>query len=95
MAQIPVVLARNLETVLVGRFFVGSFGCAALSIIDGAMADIWGPIDSGEMIALFSEVSFAGPTFGPILAGFIVDSSLGRRKETNLMHQTTLQGLCM
>ncbi|KAE8397070.1 major facilitator superfamily domain-containing protein [Aspergillus pseudonomiae] len=77
--QLPVALGKNVATILVGRFFLGFFGCAPLSIVGGTMVDIWDPTARGVAIAFFSIASFAGPTFGPILGGFIVDSYLGWR----------------
>ncbi|OGM46807.1 hypothetical protein ABOM_005028 [Aspergillus bombycis] len=79
LAQLLVALGRSIATILIGRFFVGFFGCAPLSIVGGAMVDIWDPVARGVTIALFSIASFAGPTFGPVLGGFIVDSYLGWR----------------
>lgn len=42
--QIPVALAKNIETVLICRFFVGFFGTSSLAVIGGALADFWGVI---------------------------------------------------
>ncbi|KAH8705264.1 putative MFS multidrug transporter [Talaromyces proteolyticus] len=77
--QIPVAVAQNLQTILVARFFVGLFGCAPLAVIGGTLADIWDPVDRGVAVALFSGATFGGPTFGPIIGGFIVESHLGWR----------------
>ncbi|KAL1965737.1 hypothetical protein VTN77DRAFT_5237 [Rasamsonia byssochlamydoides] len=77
--QIPVAVAQNLQTILVCRFFIGFFGCAPLAIVGGALADIWDPVDRAVAIAWFSAATFGGPTFGPILGGFIVQSHLGWR----------------
>lgn len=65
--QIPVAVAQTAQIVLIGRFFVGFFGCAPLAIVGGAMADIWDPVDRGVTIAFFSAATFGGPTFGPIM----------------------------
>ncbi|KAJ5200591.1 Major facilitator superfamily domain general substrate transporter [Penicillium cf. griseofulvum] len=77
--QIPVAVAQNLETILVCRFLIGVFGCSPLAVVAGAMADIWDPVDRAVAIALFSGATFLGPILGPIVGGFITDSSLGWR----------------
>ncbi|TQB68352.1 Citrinin biosynthesis cluster MFS transporter mrr1 [Monascus purpureus] len=77
--QVPVAVAQNLETLMLARFFLGFFGTSALAIIPGALADFWGPVERAIAISLFSAATFVGPIFGPIIGGFIVDSSLGWR----------------
>ncbi|KAH8812197.1 synaptic vesicle transporter [Xylogone sp. PMI_703] len=79
--QVPVAVAKNVQTILVGRFFVGFFGSAPVAVAGGALADIWNPIDRGIAIAIFSASTFMGPALGPIFdrGGFIVQSHLGWR----------------
>ncbi|OJJ47008.1 hypothetical protein ASPZODRAFT_65868 [Penicilliopsis zonata CBS 506.65] len=77
--QIPVALAHNLETILICRFLIGIFGCSPLAVVAGALADFWDPVDRAVAVALFSSATFIGPVAGPIVGGFIVDSSLGWR----------------
>ncbi|GAM34663.1 spermidine family transporter [Talaromyces pinophilus] len=77
--QIPVAVAQNVETIMLSRFFIGFFGCAPLAIVGGALADIWNPVDRGVAMASFAGGTFGGPTLGPILGGFIVQSHLGWR----------------
>ena len=43
--QIPVAVAQNVETIMLGRFFGGFAASAPLAAVGGAMADIWGPIE--------------------------------------------------
>ncbi|KAB8067974.1 major facilitator superfamily domain-containing protein [Aspergillus leporis] len=77
--QVPVAVARNIETIMLCRFLGGLFGCAPLAVVGGAMADFWDPVDRGVAIAAFSAATFVGPLLGPIVGGFIVDSYLGWR----------------
>lgn len=77
--QIPVAVARNVETIMLSRFFIGFFGSAPLAIVGGTLADIWNPVDRGVAMASFAGATFGGPTLGPILGGFIVESYLGWR----------------
>lgn len=61
----------NFAGLLVGRFFTGTFASAPLSNAPGVLADIWGPIERGNAMALFSMMTFIGPAVGPVIAGFI------------------------
>lgn len=47
-------MARNLQTILVCRFFGGVFGSAPLAIVGGAMADIWDPVNRVVAVCFFS-----------------------------------------
>ncbi|KAL2829158.1 major facilitator superfamily domain-containing protein [Aspergillus cavernicola] len=77
--QIPVAVAKNVETILVCRFLMGILGCSPLAVVGGAMADFWDPIDRAVAIAMFSAATFVGPVLGPIVGGFLTDSYLGWR----------------
>ncbi|KAL4812788.1 major facilitator superfamily domain-containing protein [Aspergillus spinulosporus] len=77
--QIPVAVAKNVQTILVCRFLMGFLGCSPLAVVGGAMADFWDPVDRAVAIALFSAATFVGPVLGPIVGGFLTDSYLGWR----------------
>ena len=77
--QIPVAVAQNLQTIFICRFFGGFFASAPLAIVGGLLADMFGPIDRGIAIAVFSGATFIGPVAGPIVGGFITMSYLGWR----------------
>ncbi|KAJ9629714.1 hypothetical protein H2203_002095 [Taxawa tesnikishii (nom. ined.)] len=61
----------NFAGLLVGRFLTGTFASAALSNAPGVLADIWGPIERGNAMALFSMMTYIGPALGPVIAGFL------------------------
>ncbi|RAL61455.1 hypothetical protein DID88_009384 [Monilinia fructigena] len=42
-----------------------------LSNSPGVLADIWGPVERGNAMALFSMMTFAGPALGPVISGFL------------------------
>jgi MFS family permease len=67
--QIPVAVAQNLETIMLGRFFGGFAASAPLAVVGGALADIWGPIDRAYAICAFAAGAFVGPVAGPIMGG--------------------------
>ncbi|RJE20598.1 transporter [Aspergillus sclerotialis] len=77
--QIPVAVARNLQTIFVCRFFGGLFASAPLAINGGLLADIFDPVDRGIAVAVFAAATFIGPVAGPVLGGFITMSYLGWR----------------
>ena len=61
----------NFAGLLVGRFLAGTFASAPLSNAPGVLADIWGPVERGNALALFAMMTFCGPAIGPVIAGFI------------------------
>ncbi|PYH94910.1 MFS multidrug transporter [Aspergillus ellipticus CBS 707.79] len=77
--QIPVAVARNLETIMICRFLGGLFASAPLAIIGGMLADLFEPVERGIAIAVFAGGTFIGPVAGPIVGGFITISYLGWR----------------
>ncbi|GAB7341290.1 hypothetical protein MBLNU457_7561t1 [Dothideomycetes sp. NU457] len=61
----------NFAGLLVGRFLTGTFASSSLSNAPGVLADIWGPVERGNAMALFSMMTFIGPALGPVIAGFL------------------------
>ena len=71
--QIPVAVARNLETIMLGRFLSGFAAAAPLAIVGGALADIWGPVDRAYGVCAFAFAAFAGPV--SFFCVFCIDAS--------------------
>ncbi|KAK4629332.1 Major facilitator superfamily multidrug transporter mdrA [Fulvia fulva] len=63
--------APNFGALLVGRFFTGIFASSTQSNAPGLLADIWGPMERGNAMALFSVMVFVGPALGPVISGFL------------------------
>lgn len=63
--------APNFAALLVGRFLTGTMASAPLSNAPGVLADIWGPVERGNAMALFSMMTFVGPALGPVIGGFL------------------------
>ncbi|KAI1770750.1 MFS general substrate transporter [Hypoxylon cercidicola] len=63
--------APNFGSLLVGRFMTGTFVSAPLSNGPGVMADLWGPVERGNAMAVFSCMVWVGPALGPIVGGFL------------------------
>ncbi|KIK59308.1 hypothetical protein GYMLUDRAFT_44678 [Collybiopsis luxurians FD-317 M1] len=72
-------LAPNMQTFLVTRFFCGFFGVAPFTVCSGVIADIWPALGRGPATSLFSASTFLGPVLGPLVGGFIADSSASWR----------------
>ncbi|GJC88549.1 citrinin biosynthesis cluster MFS transporter mrr1 [Colletotrichum liriopes] len=72
-------LGRNMATILIGRFFSGFFGVAPIAVLGGIITDCWNAASRGVAMAFCICLVFSGPTFGPIIGGFIVGSSLSWR----------------
>lgn len=77
--QIPVAVARNVETIMLCRFLGGFAASSPLATVGGLLADMWDPIPRAYAISAFAAGGFCGPVAGPIVGGFIVDSYLGWR----------------
>ena len=63
--------APNFASLLIGRFLTGTFASSALSNAPGVLADVWGPIERGNAMAVFSIMTFTGPALSPPISGFL------------------------
>lgn len=68
---IPCAVAKNIETLLICRFFCGIFASAPLTLAGGTISDIWDNEERGFAIALFAAAPYGGPVLGPIIGGFV------------------------
>jgi len=72
-------LGQNIATILIGRFLAGLFGVAPIAVLGGVITDCWDAVYRGIAMAFCICLVFSGPTFGPIIGGFIVNSSISWR----------------
>ncbi|KAF1988651.1 MFS general substrate transporter [Aulographum hederae CBS 113979] len=63
--------APNLSSLIVFRFFAGTFGSAPLALGGGTIADMITQEHRGTAMALWMSGPTAGPVIGPIAGGFI------------------------
>ncbi|KIX05567.1 uncharacterized protein Z518_06439 [Rhinocladiella mackenziei CBS 650.93] len=63
--------APNFASLLIGRLLTGTFVSAPLTNAPGVLADLWGPIERGNAMAVFSAFTFIGPALGPVVSGFL------------------------
>ncbi|OCK82622.1 MFS general substrate transporter [Lepidopterella palustris CBS 459.81] len=63
--------SQNMATVLICRFFAGSFGSSPLTNAGGVVADLFNAKERGLAMGMFSLAPFMGPVLGPIVGGFL------------------------
>ncbi|KAK7716134.1 hypothetical protein SLS64_003286 [Diaporthe eres] len=68
---VPTAVARNIGTVIVSRFFQGLAGSAFLSVSGGTVGDLFTPNQMHYPMIMFTASPFLGPSFGPMIGGFI------------------------
>ncbi|GAA6031785.1 hypothetical protein JCM8097_001989 [Rhodosporidiobolus ruineniae] len=68
--QIPEILAKNIETVLIFRFLSGFVGSPALATGGASMADIFPPQHLAVAIGTWAIGAVLGPIVGPVIGGF-------------------------
>ncbi|KAH1307362.1 hypothetical protein KXV68_001355 [Aspergillus fumigatus] len=66
--------SHNVATLLVLRFFSGTFGGSPLVNSGGAIADIFPPAQRGLAMTLYCVAPFLGPILGPIVGGFVSEN---------------------
>lgn len=63
--------ARNIESLLILRFFAGAFGSSPLTNAGGVIADMFVADQRGLAMSVFAVAPFLGPTMGPIVGAFV------------------------
>ncbi|KAK7921199.1 hypothetical protein PG985_009221 [Apiospora marii] len=71
--------AKDLQTLLICRFFAGFFGACPLAVVAAVFSDMFDNATRGVAITIFSMCVFTGPLLAPFVGGFIVESYLGWR----------------
>ncbi|KAL4959535.1 MFS transporter/fungal specific transcription factor domain-containing protein [Aspergillus stella-maris] len=71
--------AKDIQTLIICRFFAGVFGASQLSVVPGVLSDLWDSKHRGDVMALYALTVFIGPFCAPFIGGFIVECGLGWR----------------
>lgn len=71
--------AKDIQTVMITRFFSGFCAAASISNTGAVMSDMWSIEQRAVSVAGYALAVVAGPTLGPIVGGAICHSSLGWR----------------
>ncbi|RMJ27251.1 Sugar and other transporter [Aspergillus sp. HF37] len=74
-----IAVAKDLQTLLICRFFAGVFGSCPLAVVAAIFSDIYNSRTRGTAIAMFGSTVFLGPLLAPFIGGFINTSYLGWR----------------
>ncbi|KAL6235376.1 hypothetical protein BDW75DRAFT_209646 [Aspergillus navahoensis] len=68
---IPCAVAKNIQTMIVSRFFNGLAGSAFLSVAGGTVGDLFDRRELSAPMMLYTASPFVGPELGPLVGGFI------------------------
>lgn len=63
--------AKDIQMVMICRFFAGFIGAAPLVVAPAVLADIFTAKTRGQAMSVFAMVLFGGPMLAPIIGGFI------------------------
>ncbi|KAK3316140.1 major facilitator superfamily domain-containing protein [Apodospora peruviana] len=74
---VPSAVARNIQTMIVARFFQGLAGSAFLSVSGGTVGDLFTRDTMQAPMAVFAVAPFVGPATGPLLGGLITYFTAG------------------
>ena len=71
--------SKDIQTLLLCRFFSGLFGACPLAVVAAVFSDLFDNRLRGIALAVFSMTVFSGPFFAGPIGGYVVDSHLGWR----------------
>lgn len=72
-------VSKDIQTLMICRFFMGVFGSCPLVVVAGVYSDIWRAEQRGIALVIFAAAVFMGPMLGPFIGAFTVTSYLGWR----------------
>ena len=68
--------AKDIQTILICRFFQGFFGSAPVTNTGGVLGDVWSAEQRGNAMVGYAMCLVGGPTLGPLIGGAICVSHL-------------------
>lgn len=71
--------AKDIQTLIICRFFSGVFGASPLCVVPAVLADVYTNAHRGIAISIYALTVFGGPLLAPFIGGFIIKSYLGWR----------------
>ncbi|KAJ5330044.1 hypothetical protein N7452_010434 [Penicillium brevicompactum] len=72
-------VAKDIQTLIICRFFAGVCGASQLTVVPGVLADLYNNSTRGAAISYYALTVFVGPFMAPFVGGFIASSQLGWR----------------
>jgi MFS transporter, DHA1 family, multidrug resistance protein len=79
--QFACATGKDLQTVLISRFFGGLFGACPLAVVGAVFSDMFDNRTRGLAITVFSMTVFSGPLLAPFIGGFIIMNTTWRWTE--------------
>ena len=70
--SIGTAVGKDLQTVLICRFFAGAFGSCPLAVVAAVFSDMFDNRTRGLAVTVFSMTVFTGPLLAPFIGGFTV-----------------------
>jgi MFS transporter, DHA1 family, multidrug resistance protein len=72
--MMAVATAKDIQTIIICRFWASIFASAPLTITGGLLADIYDFAQRGTAVASVLALVFVGPVIAPIIGAFITES---------------------
>ena len=63
--------AKDIQTLIVCRFFAGVFGASPLCVVPAVLADVYTNVHRGVAISIYALTVFGGPMLAPFIGGFM------------------------
>jgi DHA1 family multidrug resistance protein-like MFS transporter len=63
--------AKDIQTLIICRFFAGVFGASPLCVVPAVLADVYTNVHRGVAISIYALTVFGGPLFAPFIGGFM------------------------
>lgn len=73
-----VATAKDLQTIMICRFFGGLIGAAPMAVVPAAFADMFDTQVRGKAICVFALGVFVGPILAPVIGSYIVQYTTWR-----------------
>ena len=71
--------SKDIQTLIICRFFAGLFGASPLCVVPGVLSDMYDNKYRGMAITIYALTVFGGPFLAPIIGQLMTDSYLGWR----------------
>ena len=63
--------AKDIQTLIICRFFAGVFGASPLCVVPAVLADLYTNVYRGVAISIYALTVFGGPLLAPFIGGFL------------------------
>lgn len=73
-----VATGKDLQTIMICRFFAGFIGAAPMAVVPGSFTDMFDTKYRGKAITLFALGVFVGPIIAPVMGSYIVQHTTWR-----------------